>query len=112
MKNIRAIVNKLKIRRGTVRKYLKQGCLLGWCDYNANDEKIKNIRNIANKFSKPIICLTTGEIFISINEASKKYNINESGISACFNGRQKSAGKNPVNGEKLIWEFYNEGEIK
>jgi len=60
--------------------------------------------------SKSVICVTTGEIFISITEASKKCNINETSISLCCNNKATSAGKHPDKGEKLVWKFYNKGE--
>lgn len=41
-----------------------------------------------------------------MKDAGKKYNINPSDICACCKGRQKSAGKNQKNGEKLFWEYY------
>ena len=54
---------------------------------------------------KKIICLTTGEEFNSIKEASNIYNIEKTNISACCRGKVKSAGKHPVTGEKMIWKF-------
>jgi len=58
-------------------------------------------------FSRKVICLTTGEIFISLKEAGSKYNIAPSSISACcsINKVNKSGGKHPETGEKMVWEY-------
>ena len=46
------------------------------------------------------------EIFKCIKFASEKYNISRQTISHCLNGRQKTAGKDPVTKEKLTWRYY------
>ena len=55
--------------------------------------------------SKKVKCITTGEIFGSISEATQKYNIHDQNISKCCKGKRKSAGKHPVTKEKLVWEY-------
>jgi len=96
------IAKNLKVNKGTIVRYLKQGIKLGWCDYDPIEERKKNVINIK------VICLTTGEIFNSQKEASIKYAIKNCGISACCNDRQKSAGKHPETGEALKWMYYSE----
>lgn len=54
--------------------------------------------------SKQVRCITTEEIFISISDASRHYNINTSNIVACCNGKRKSAGRTK-QGTKLVWEY-------
>ena len=99
---------------------------LEWCTYEYNNnygtrkEKASesmigknkgkpNINIISENHpkAKKIRCITTGEIFNTIRDASKKYNINESNISKCcnLNNKRKSAGKHPITGEKLVWEY-------
>ena len=95
---------------------------LEWCDdkYNVNygtrnergAEKRKGKKHTEeskNKISeshyKKIKCVTTNEIFNSIIEASENYNINKSNITQCCRGKRKSAGKHPITGEKLVWEY-------
>lgn len=56
-----------------------------------------------NPNSKKVICLTTGEIFGTIKEGADKYNISPKNISKCIHERQKTAGKNPITGERLTW---------
>ena len=51
--------------------------------------------------SKKIRCITTGEKFESISEASNKYKINVSSITGCCKGRLKTAGK-------MRWEYMEE----
>lgn len=58
-----------------------------------------------NPNSKKVICITTGEIFNCLKVAAEKYNVLNSGICSCCRGKVKSAGKHPLTGEKLIWEY-------
>jgi hypothetical protein len=55
--------------------------------------------------SKGVICTTTGEIYKTIKDASRKTGIYEGGISQCCRGTYKSAGKHPVTGEKVVWMY-------
>lgn len=54
--------------------------------------------------NRKIICLTTGEVFNSINDAIEKYNIKN--ISSACRGVRKSAGK--INGNPAKWMYYDE----
>lgn len=56
--------------------------------------------------SKPVICITTGEIFPSQSEAARYYNIPQGNISKCLKGERQSAGKLPNTKQKLFWKFY------
>lgn len=51
----------------TISTWLKKGTKLGWCDYNAKEEREK----VYNKNSKPIRCITTGDVFKSLSECEK-----------------------------------------
>ena len=65
--------------------------------------------------ARKIICITTGEIFDYIKQASKKYGVNHQNISKCCRGKRKSCGKHPETGEPLVWMYYfdnHEGAIK
>lgn len=55
--------------------------------------------------AKKVICVTTGETFNYIKEANLKYGICNGEISKCCKGKRKSAGKHPITGEKLVWEY-------
>ncbi|PFA84002.1 GIY-YIG nuclease family protein [Bacillus thuringiensis] len=64
-----------------------------------------------NPRAKKIICLTTGEIFETMTEAAKKYNISSNGckISLACTGKRKHVGRLP-DGTKLAWSYYEEGK--
>ena len=105
MFNTLKLAQKYKLARSTIINYLKQGAILGWCNYNPKVE----ITNPKNNIK--VICLTTEEVFDSIKEASDKYNMyNGSSISQCClpYGKSKSAGKHPITKEKLVWQYYSE----
>lgn len=71
---------------------------LEWCTYEENNiHAVKNGLHKSlfykeNPRSKKVICIETNEIFKTITEASKKYNIHNSNISACCRGKQQIAG--------------------
>lgn len=53
-----------------------------------------------------ILCVTTNEIFNSISEAGRHYNVAQPNITKCLKGQRKSAGRHPVTNEKLVWQRY------
>lgn len=59
-----------------------------------------------NPNSRKVILLNFNEIFTSITQGAKKYNITPQQISACCHGKRKSAGK--FNNKKLVWMFYDD----
>ena len=65
----------------------------------------KTLKGENHPQAKRVICITTGETFNCILEAEKKYNVANQSISKCCRGKRKSAGKHPVTGEKLVWEY-------
>ena len=81
---------------------LSDGTKLQWEYYQEN--KVYNKKEYINHHCKPVLCKSTGEIFSSIKDASQYYNIKHSGIIACCNGKQKSAGKSN-DGIKLVWQY-------
>ena len=97
--SVSEISEKLNMHNGTITNYLLRAEKYGLCDYNK--EESKN-RGSAHK----VYCLTTNEIFNSIVEAAKKYNIEESCISKCCRRKQSYAGF--YNGQKLIWMYYED----
>ena len=54
--------------------------------------------------ARSLICITTNEVFDTITEAAKNYNICRSNIVKCCNGKYKYTGKLPT-GEKLVWRY-------
>jgi len=107
IKNTTEIAEILKVSRGTIIRYLKQGVKLGWCDYNSEEQSKNNLILMTQKILRKIICLTTDEVFNSITEASIKYKVTVSNISRCCRHKRKHAGK--LNNEiKLAWMYYDE----
>lgn len=78
------------------------------------DKSKELMRNISNKLwenpeyikqhCSPVYCIETDEYFFKQQDACIRYNINSSSISNYLKGRQKSAGKHPITGEKLHWK--------
>lgn len=69
-------------------------------------QKISNNRK--SKGGKQIKCLNTGDIFPTMMDAARWCGLkNAASIGQVCNktGKQKTAGKDPITGEKLKWEF-------
>lgn len=91
---------------------------LEWCTHKENTAHAINsglfetnltvadeIRQMAvDKNKKPVLCITTGEIYHSAKEASIATNIKHSTLTACCRGQLKSAGK-LSDGTKLLWKY-------
>ena len=61
-------------------------------------------KKMSERKNKPVMCITTGEVFKSVKEASEITGINLSNISECCRGNYKTAGKRE-------WKFLEkEGE--
>ena len=69
-----------------------------------NEEYKQKMKHIVkyekNRFTK-VICLETNEIFFSIKEASRKYNLRSQNISKCCRGLRNKCGN-------LHWRYYEE----
>ena len=64
-------------------------------------EKIKEIRLL--KYARSVTCVTTGEMFDSVNRAAYYYNIHSSNIVQCCKGKLKHTGK--LDGTPLEWQY-------
>lgn len=53
----------------------------------------QGLYSLNEKRKKKVLCVETHEIFDSLSEASRKYNIPVGNISAVINGKRKTAGK-------------------
>ena len=76
-------------------------------------EKISSTQRGSNSpRARKVICLTTGEQFGAISEATLKYKINKNGIIRCCQntGRQNVAGKHLETGEPLKWAYVDSKE--
>lgn len=63
------------------------------------------VRGESHPKSRRVICVTTGKVFDTISEASDYYRTYRSDIAKCISGKLKSAGKNPLTGDGLKWEY-------
>ena len=79
--------------------------------FNSTTGGIKNY-SINSKKTRKVICLTTGEIFNNINEASKHYNIDRAGIGRNVKHIYSYAGRHPITKECLIWAYEDERHEK
>lgn len=81
-----------KLSLAAVQDYLKKLSHCGLCDYK-------------NKTKKPVMCITTNEIFNSVADAMRKNKIKSKGIYNCCRGKQYSYGTNELTGEVLRWKY-------
>ena len=65
-----------------------------------------------NKRSRQIYCYELNEVFGSTREAERKTGICYRSIVDCANKKQRYAGKHPITGEKLTWEYLDNIKIK
>jgi group I intron endonuclease len=65
---------------------------------------LENINKKRLKNPKKVVCVNTGEVFLSTREAAEKMNVLQSKISLCCNGKRNYTGKLP-DGTKLEWKF-------
>lgn len=78
--------------------------------YQWSTIKVDKMPIVSKYTGKLVRCINTGEIFHSISEAAAWAHIkSKSNIRECCNGsgRYKTAGKHPITGEKLKWEYVN-----
>lgn len=103
-----SIVSSCRTMRGAGK--LPDGTVLHWMYYNEYLNKIENNEEIIipkSKRAKAVICTTTGEIFNQVKIAMKKYGIENSTISACCKGKQKTT-KGLNGGIRLQWMYYSD----
>lgn len=90
------ICDILHISKQKVRSCLTKANEVGMCKYN---------HEVRNEIK--VVCENTGEVFNSMSDAEKKYNIHRGYISGYFKDRNRESGT-LLSGEKLIWNYYKE----
>lgn len=98
------IAKKLFVAPGTVIQYLKRAAAIGLCNYTPYDGHIRSQKMALKPRRRRVRCINTGEVFESIAEAGKKYNISSlSNIIRSCTIQGRHAGE--LNGELLSWEY-------
>ncbi|UXU70213.1 DUF559 domain-containing protein [Mammaliicoccus sciuri] len=91
------IAEKLDMSFGTVNNILKRN--------NIELRKGGHKKGYAPN-RKQVRCVTTNQTFSSISQASEYFDLKSvSSITNACSGRQRYAGKHPITGEKLRWEY-------
>jgi group I intron endonuclease len=65
----------------------------------------------ASSIKRKVICLNTLQVFDGVGEAAKLYNISTGNISRACKGNSRYAGKDPITGESLSWEYYDKDKV-
>lgn len=65
---------------------------LEWCDPKYNSNYGTRNKRFAEKLSKPILCVETGEIYSSSHDASRRTGLHQQHINECCTGKQKTTG--------------------
>ena len=113
--NHKTIRNKMILKNGDVAYYESIvhtvcGHHLMWLDEykKMTDEDLSNyLTQCENKTYTKVVCLTTGEIFDSIAEASRLFKTEKSGISHCCQGRQNTTFSKEYS-IFLQWMYYKD----
>lgn len=82
----------------------ENGYALIWKFLDEYDKDENYVVKKQYKTNKPVICITTGDIYSCIREASQKLNIDDGSISRCCNGKRLTAGSNE-KGQLLSWKY-------
>ena len=95
--------NKRPDRRARSREVAKEN----WNNPAFRDNMQKMVKE---KIWSKVRCTTTGQVFDSIDEAKRHFNIKGFHISSVCQGKRKYCGVDPKTGEKLHWEYVGMSE--
>lgn len=93
--NIGEISQSLQVDYSTVCRYLHKAAKIGICNYTINQKYAP----------KKVVCINNGKVFNTIKDAANWANISANSLSRYLNGRQKTAGVDPVTKSKYIWKI-------
>lgn len=99
--DVSVIHEKSELSINTITRYLNRCAILGLCKYDGIYECNKNKQ-------RKVICITTNKIFNSIKDAEAFYDLNKK-IWKALSGKVEYCGI--LNGEKLIWEYFDESTL-
>ena len=94
-------------KRPERREKSKESCKKNWNNPEFRDNMQKMVKE---KFWSKVRCTTTGQVFDSIDEAKRYFNIKAFHISTVCQGKRKYCGVDPKTGEKLQWEYVGTSE--
>lgn len=60
-----------------------------------------------DSFGKPVVCITTGETFMTAMDASRKYEVADNGIRFCCQGKLNTSGR-LEDGTPLRWVYWED----
>lgn len=75
---------------------------------NPNYGNTGKVSGSNNGRARKVVCITTNEVFECMKDGADKYKTKNNYIGQCCKGKQKSAGKHPETGEKLVWQYYED----
>jgi hypothetical protein len=79
-------------------------------NWNNKAFRDKMQKMLKEKIWSKVRCTTTGQVFDSIEEAKRYFNIKAFHISSVCQGKRKYCGVDPKTGEKLHWEYVGTSE--
>lgn len=98
--SVNDISDKLNYSKSTIRKWLKKAMNIGLCNY------IPSKGFLNDKHS--VILLNTKEVFNSVSDAGRKYQISFQNISANCKGDRRYVGIHPDTGEPMVWRYFDQ----
>lgn len=98
--NTSDIALMLHYSKSTILRWLKTATELDMCNYIPS-------KGFLNDKSQ-IVCLNTNEVFASMSDAHRKYNIPIANISKVCLFKRKYAGIHPDTGEPMVWRYLND----
>lgn len=64
-----------------------------------------------NPRSRAVYSIELDEYFWGAQDVHNKYNISHDGVTRCCKGKQETAGRHPITGEKLHWVYADELQV-
>lgn len=104
-KSVSDIASQLKLSKSTIRCFLKKATKIGLCKYVPSKGFLNN--------EHQVVLLNKKEMFSSISDAAKKYNIPVANISKVCLHERNYAGVDLITGEPYVWRYvedYDENE--
>lgn len=108
LKSSRSIMDNINGKAGYAGRHPNTNEFLRW-GKDLDNKSVSSSNSSRPKIlhKEKIICITTGQVFNSANEAGVFYNLKSIGhISSCCRGKEMSYGKDNKSGKRLKWMYY------